>query len=89
MMYPLTLQEYMGGGTVHQLLLKEMMAGMGHVYSTIDALDICLQIGQGLQYLHTLKPMVRVMFRVSHLRLCFQSTSGSIQRPSYLRSWRQ
>jgi hypothetical protein len=50
----------MGGGTVHQLIIKEMMAnGRRQAYTLLDALDMCLQIAEGLNYLHTAHPMVR------------------------------
>jgi serine/threonine protein kinase len=64
----LLLQEYMEGGTVHQLIIKDMMAnGRRRMYTVRDALDMCLQMAEGLNYLHTAKPMVITLIWKEHI----------------------
>ncbi|KAI8476817.1 MAG: kinase-like domain-containing protein [Monoraphidium minutum] len=52
------VQEYMGGGTLKQLVTRQMLAGGRRLYSDAQALDICLQMARGLRYLHSASPMV-------------------------------
>lgn len=54
----LSSQEYMAGGTVKQLVTKQMLSNGGRVYNDAEGLDICLQMARGLKYLHNSKPMV-------------------------------
>jgi hypothetical protein len=42
-------QEYMAGGTLKQLVTREMLANGRKTYSNKDALDICLQMARGLR----------------------------------------
>lgn len=52
--------ELMEGGTLKALVMKEMLGSgvSGSLYSLKDALQWCLQIAQGLQYLHSVQPIV-------------------------------
>jgi hypothetical protein len=49
----------MAGPTLKKLVTRQMMLNPQRVYSDAAAIDICLQIARGLQYLHSAKPMVR------------------------------
>jgi hypothetical protein len=42
-------QEYMAGGTLKQLVTREMLGNGRKCYSNHDALDICLQMARGLR----------------------------------------
>ncbi|KIZ04397.1 Dual specificity protein kinase shkE [Monoraphidium neglectum] len=52
------VQEFMAGPTLKKLVTRQMMLNPQRVYSDAAAIDICLQIARGLQYLHSAKPMV-------------------------------
>jgi serine/threonine protein kinase len=52
------MQEFMSGGTLKQLVTRQMLSNGGRVYSLVDGLDICLQMARGLKYLHSCSPMV-------------------------------
>ncbi|KAF8055751.1 splA [Scenedesmus sp. PABB004] len=52
------VQEYMCGGTLKQLVTRQMLANGARVYTNEQALDICLQMARGLRYLHSTSPMV-------------------------------
>lgn len=43
------LQEYMAGGTLKQLVTREMLGNGRRTYTGVDALDICLQMARGLR----------------------------------------
>jgi serine/threonine protein kinase len=51
----------MSGGTLKQLVTRQMLSNGGRVYSLVDGLDICLQMARGLKYLHSCSPMVRML----------------------------
>ncbi|WIA16106.1 hypothetical protein OEZ85_012827 [Tetradesmus obliquus] len=52
------VQEFMSGGTLKQLVTRQMLSNGGRVYSLQEGLDICLQMARGLKYLHSCHPMV-------------------------------
>eukprot|EP00775_Hariotina_reticulata_P005978 gene5978-6217_t len=53
------VQEFMGGGTLKQLVTKQMLAPRSKDgYTNSQGLDICLEMARGLRYLHRSKPMV-------------------------------
>eukprot|EP00883_Tetradesmus_obliquus_P000915 jgi/Sobl393_1/10984/SZX65083.1 len=51
------VQEFMSGGTLKQLVTRQMLSNGGRVYSLQEGLDICLQMARGLKYLHSCHPM--------------------------------
>jgi hypothetical protein len=48
----------MGGGTVKNLVTRQMLMHGRSGYSDLDAMTICLQMAEGLAYLHSRTPMV-------------------------------
>ena len=44
-----TRQEYMPGGTLKQLITREMLGNGRRTYTNEQALDICLQMARGLR----------------------------------------
>eukprot|EP00879_Flechtneria_rotunda_P024526 GHRR01026002.1.p1 GENE.GHRR01026002.1~~GHRR01026002.1.p1 ORF type:complete len:187 (+),score=52.77 GHRR01026002.1:566-1126(+) len=48
----------MEGGTLKQLVVRQMLGNGQRTYSSSQALAICLQVARGLRYLHRVKPMV-------------------------------
>lgn len=54
----LLVEEFMAGGTLKQLVIKQMHHSGRVLYSYSDALRWFLQIAKGLKYLHSAKPMV-------------------------------
>jgi len=46
-------QEYMAGGTLKQLVTREMLGNGRRTYSYKQALDICLQMARGLRWVTT------------------------------------
>lgn len=49
------VQEFMAGGTVKQLVTRQMLSGR-QLYDDAAAISIALQIAKGLKYLHSCKP---------------------------------
>ena len=43
------VQEYMAGGTLKQLVTRDMLGNGRRAYSDRDAIDICLQMARGLR----------------------------------------
>ncbi|GMH38598.1 hypothetical protein BSKO_06482 [Bryopsis sp. KO-2023] len=52
------IEEYLEGGTVQNLLMKQMISPFRKVYSLELALDFLLGIASALRYLHKLRPLV-------------------------------
>lgn len=52
------VQEYCPGGSLRDLVLKQMMEPMRSLYSTEDAMRWSLNIAQALSYLHSRAPVV-------------------------------
>ena len=50
--------EYMGGGTLSDLVQRQMLTPQYKIYSTNDALRWSIQIASALAYLHNSKPML-------------------------------
>lgn len=50
--------EYMGGGTLADLVQRQMLTPQYKIYSLIDALRWSIQISSALAYLHNSKPML-------------------------------
>jgi serine/threonine protein kinase len=48
----------MGGGTLKHLVTRQMLLNGRRGYSDADAISICLQMAEGLAYLHGCHPMV-------------------------------
>ena len=49
MLLSLCVQEYMAGGTLKQLVTRDMLSNGRGMYSDRDAIDICLQMARGLR----------------------------------------
>lgn len=52
------VQEYMDGGTLKELVYKQMRDPGGGVYSKADAFRWFLNVAEGLAYLHSAIPIV-------------------------------
>lgn len=50
--------EYMGGGTLADLVQRQMLTPQYKIYSTKDALRWSTQVASALAYLHNSKPML-------------------------------
>lgn len=54
----LLVEEFMEGGTLKQMVTKQMLLNGRVLYTYCDALRWFLQIAKGLKYLHSVNPMV-------------------------------
>ena len=51
-------QEYMKGGTLKSVILKQMINRTSVVYSFVQALQWCIHIASALEAMHTSSPMI-------------------------------
>lgn len=53
------VSELMDGGTLKQLVMRQMATPHRALYRHEDALRWCTQVAEGLAYMHGMNPMVR------------------------------
>jgi serine/threonine protein kinase len=73
-------QEFCGGGSLKDIVGKQMTQPLKSLYSDADALGWSIQLGQALEYLHSVKPkVIHRDLKLDNVLLSNPTATGSVR----------